>query len=323
MKRYFRLTREGRVFLISTLLVGIAAINTGNNLLYLVLGLLLSLLLLSGVLSDLTLYRLRVSLSLPSRLEAERSGYAELFITNQKRLFQSFSIVARPLAQGEPVGEGLSLQIPTDSQIGILVRMHPKSRGRLRIDELELATEHPFGLIEKRRRIRLGEETLVHPGRGAPDALNHADAEWSSTEAAHQRVGEGEEVVGLRELRSFEIADDLHFLRSASLGRWVKRERAGGASRARILVLDDREDGLPEFKERFERRIVEVADAARDAYRRGESVALITSSQRVAPIGPGETLTPLLDVLALVEPAPANTQGDTPTPPIPSEWRRG
>ena len=318
MKRYFRLTREGRVFLISTLLVGIAAINTGNNLLYLVLGLLLSLLLLSGVLSDLTLYRLSVALSLPSRLEADRGGYAELFITNRKRWFQSFSIVARPLSDDEPVGEGLSLQIAPASRVSVLVKMLPKRRGILHVDGLELATEYPFGLIEKRRRVRLDEESLVHPGRADRAAKEESSGESASTVIARERGGEGDEIVGLRELRPLEIADDLHFVRSASLGRWVKRERAGGEAATAILILDDRDDGLPEFEHRFEERVVEVADAARDAYLRGESVALLTSTRRVEPIEQGEALTPLLDVLALAEAAPS----DGPLPAIPPDWRR-
>ena len=43
-----------------TLLVGFGAINTGNNLLYLLLGMMLALILLSGVLSETTLRKLRV-----------------------------------------------------------------------------------------------------------------------------------------------------------------------------------------------------------------------------------------------------------------------
>ena len=38
-RRYLKFTREGRVFLLVTLGVGTGAVNTGNNLLYLVLGL--------------------------------------------------------------------------------------------------------------------------------------------------------------------------------------------------------------------------------------------------------------------------------------------
>ena len=57
-RRKFRLTREGRAFLFVTVGVGLAAVNTANNLLYLVLGLLLSLLLDSGVLRLVPLYLL-------------------------------------------------------------------------------------------------------------------------------------------------------------------------------------------------------------------------------------------------------------------------
>jgi hypothetical protein len=53
--RKLKFTREGKYYLGITLGVGFAAINTGNNLLYLLLGMLLSLIVVSGVMSDLSL----------------------------------------------------------------------------------------------------------------------------------------------------------------------------------------------------------------------------------------------------------------------------
>jgi hypothetical protein len=58
--RTLRITRTGRTYLVLTLGVGFGALNTGNNLLYLVLGLLLSLIVVSGVLSERCLRGLRV-----------------------------------------------------------------------------------------------------------------------------------------------------------------------------------------------------------------------------------------------------------------------
>ena len=55
--RKLKFTREGKYYLGITLGVGFAAINTGNNLLYLLLGMLLSLIVVSGVMSDLSLRR--------------------------------------------------------------------------------------------------------------------------------------------------------------------------------------------------------------------------------------------------------------------------
>ena len=78
LRRWFRpprrlkLTREGKYFIGITFGVGFAAINTGNNLLYLLLGMLLSLIVVSGVLSELSLRELTVVRRLPPRAQVAR-----------------------------------------------------------------------------------------------------------------------------------------------------------------------------------------------------------------------------------------------------------
>src|SRR5690606_34884629 len=171
MSRRFRLTREGRVFLGATLLVGVAAINTGNNLLYLVLSLLLGLLLLSGVLSDLSLLGLRAQVSLPSRLEVGREAYAEVHVTNGKRRLRSFSIVASPLSGETALGEALFLKLEPGERASAVVRFSPGRRGELVVGSVELRTQYPFALVDKRRRVRVSERVIVHPrsaAHGAP-----------------------------------------------------------------------------------------------------------------------------------------------------------
>ncbi len=56
--RRLKFTREGKFFVGITLGVGFAAINTGNNLLYLLLGMLLALIVVSGVMSEISLRHL-------------------------------------------------------------------------------------------------------------------------------------------------------------------------------------------------------------------------------------------------------------------------
>ena len=53
--RKLKFTKEGKILIGITLGIGFAAINTGNNLMYLVLGMLLSLMVVSGILSELSL----------------------------------------------------------------------------------------------------------------------------------------------------------------------------------------------------------------------------------------------------------------------------
>ena len=51
-------TSEGVQFLLFTMAIGIAAINTGNNLFYLLLAMMLSLVLISGIAAEYCLRRL-------------------------------------------------------------------------------------------------------------------------------------------------------------------------------------------------------------------------------------------------------------------------
>jgi uncharacterized protein (DUF58 family) len=303
MSRRFRLTREGRVFVVVTLLVGVAAINTGNNLLYLVLSLLLGLLLLSGVLSDLSLHRLGVTLSLPRRLEAGREAHAEVSVRNRKRWLSSFSIVVSPLDGEAPLGDALFLKIEPGERATALVAITPARRGELAVGAVEVRTQYPFALVDKRRRVRVVERALVHPRTTVAGTPGSARDEREEV-AQRSVVGRGEEVIGLRELHPLEVADDLHFARSAALGRWVRREHGESRGPASILILDERRDADPEFEARFERRIEEVASLARSLHRRGEGVGLVTSAHRVDRIDRDRSLVPLLDVLAKLEALP-------------------
>src|SRR5262249_59880057 len=58
-------TAVGQTYLVLTVGIGLAALNTGNNLLYLVLGLQLATIVVSGVLSEQALRRLRMRRVLP------------------------------------------------------------------------------------------------------------------------------------------------------------------------------------------------------------------------------------------------------------------
>src|SRR5207248_8376644 len=82
--RRLSFTREGRIIVILSVGVGFAAINTGNNLLYLLLGWLLSFIVASGILSERTLRGLRVERRPPPRVFASEPFLMEVVIKNGK-----------------------------------------------------------------------------------------------------------------------------------------------------------------------------------------------------------------------------------------------
>src|SRR2546428_3546346 len=78
-------TRDGWWCLGAALGLGFAAINTGNNLLYLLVSMLLGLIIVSGVLSEQSIRRVRVEPVLPDELFAGQLALFGARVANRKR----------------------------------------------------------------------------------------------------------------------------------------------------------------------------------------------------------------------------------------------
>jgi uncharacterized protein (DUF58 family) len=88
----YDVTRAGMIYILITVVIGIAAINTGNNLLYVVVAALLSAILVSGVASALVLRSLALDVHLPEHVFAGRPMLARLLLQNASSWLPSFSV---------------------------------------------------------------------------------------------------------------------------------------------------------------------------------------------------------------------------------------
>ena len=98
----YKVTREGFVYLLLTLLIGIAALNTGNNLLFIVVAAMLGAVLVSGIASAVMIGGLEIGLHLPHHVFAGQS-YAGAVLLHNRRFLPAFSIsVVPPMQKAEP-----------------------------------------------------------------------------------------------------------------------------------------------------------------------------------------------------------------------------
>jgi len=106
--RRLEITRSGWLFILLTLAVGLAAMNSGANLLHAIFGAQMTLILGSGVLSELTLRRVAVRRVLRGPLHAEEPGPAEvrLLNLNEDDLTERKEDLARILSTGVRIGLG-------------------------------------------------------------------------------------------------------------------------------------------------------------------------------------------------------------------------
>ncbi|HZH02374.1 MAG TPA: DUF58 domain-containing protein, partial [Myxococcaceae bacterium] len=156
------MTRSGRIFLLWVLGVGIAALNTGNNLLYLVLGLMLSAIVASGVLSERTLRGLRVR-----RLPVDAAFAGEPFPFRwavSRERGTSFALSFRELGSGfQTEADGRLGAVAAGAERTVRGTLRASHRGPLALARLEVTTLFPLGLFAKTRIFALTDTVLIFP----------------------------------------------------------------------------------------------------------------------------------------------------------------
>jgi uncharacterized protein (DUF58 family) len=103
---HYEVTKSGVVYVLVTLVIGIAALNTGNNLLYIVVAAMLAAILVSGVVSALVLRDLELEVRLPEHVFAGRPVVGGIVLRNPRRLLPSFSIRVVPARREKGKGKG-------------------------------------------------------------------------------------------------------------------------------------------------------------------------------------------------------------------------
>jgi uncharacterized protein (DUF58 family) len=242
--RELKTTREGKLLIAITLGLGFGAINSGNNLLYLILGMLLSLIVVSGVLSELTLRGIRVRRTSAGSPHAGKDAFFSFAVQNGKRKSGSFSVEVEELIPDGILDNqrpGYSLFLRPGEEQEVSARIRFGRRGVYESGGIRVATRFPFSFFRKWRVFDSPIPYVVYP------ALVEVEAPrlYAATTGAYEtfnRIGYGGEYHGLREHRIEDDPRDIHWKTSARLGRLVAREYESTADRQVWLLVPNAVD---------------------------------------------------------------------------------
>ncbi len=305
--RRLRFTREGKFFVGITLGVGFAAINTANNLLYLLLGMLLALIVVSGVMSELSLRHLTVVRRLPLRAQVGRAHLVEIEVFNRKARIPSYAIEVEDLRAGQPADKRcFFLKVSPRSAQVAAYRRTPTRRGHDVHTGFRVATRFPFGLFEKSREILAQGELVIYPAVDPVKLPLAPQGALVGADGAGGR-GHGEDFVGLRPMREGEDPRDIHWRKSAAVGQLVLRERARETRPDVRIQLDVWKPPTAgdEWDAIFERRVREVASRAVAHLKRGDRIAVVTNGGTSTRSDRAAGADPILRYLARVQPIAA------------------
>jgi len=315
VNRFLRFTPEGRRFILISLGVGFAAVNTGNNLLYLVLAMLLSLIIASGFLSEWGIKGLAIKRTFPPYIFAQTPCSILVQVTNHKRYLPSFSLELEEEIDGEKRG-GLAYLFrvgarKTQTQV---YRLSFPRRGIHRLQDPHLLTRFPFGFFIKGALTKEIREVLAYPHLLPREELLWEQAHGDESVRSRPQKGRGEEIFAVREYLPGDTSRDIHWRSTAKRAQPVVKEyERPGAKRVHI-VLDTSVPNKTTAADLalFEQRVSRAASLAYHLSMQQDCLVGLTVGAEVIPAHTGDVhLHRMLRALALVAPR----QGDWRQPP--------
>jgi uncharacterized protein (DUF58 family) len=309
LPRTIRPTKEGGYFIALTFGIGFAAVNTGNNLLYLLVALMLSIIVVSGLLSELSLRGLTLSTASPPPVAAGEPVSLLMQLRNEKNFFPSLSLRVDPVP-GAEVPERLYsaesarfIRIDPQSTGSQPLRMTFSRRGRYRLEGITLSTTFPFGFFIKTAAIREPIVLWVYP-KIRPVERPSLPSSTGAAPSSSQRIGQG---AGFHQFREYQRGDDcrlIHWKLSARQGRWIIKEREREEGGGVLLLLNNRipADRRAGWDARFERAVETAASLASALMQGGMTLSIQTADQEIAPGEGAAHLDRIFKFLALIEP---------------------
>jgi uncharacterized protein (DUF58 family) len=314
LRRGVRITGGGFLFTLAVTLIGSAAVASANNLLFLIVASMSSVLLISGLVSRLGLAGLELDFVLPEHVSADRPVSATLAVRNVKLWMPSFSVhVAGAAEQGSATPPILTSTvyfplIPGRATIEETVELRFSRRGAYRQNQFTFNTRFPFGLFEKTASVSLRRDVVVYPSIEPKPGFEDLFSEISGDLDAYFR-GRGHEFYLVRPYEPFESARYLDWKATAHTGNLQVREFAREQERAVEIYLDC---AIPPGAEPwFEEAVDCCAFLAWRLSQQGAAIRFQSSNFSLRTPEEGDVYT-LLEYLALVEPKP----GSAPEPPI-------
>lgn len=328
-KMEFKVTREGWLYILGIVLISMAALNTGNNLLFLILATLIAVILMSGVLSSVSLSGVRMQLELPEHIFAGQPVRAMVELENEKLTLPSFSLRvqgAKPKgAKGTEAAGVAVLDTPVyfpyvakKSHVQQNVPITFARRGMYRQDAFSIVTRFPFGFLQKSHRVELRTEVLVYPSvEPTGDFFEVLPGLHGVLESLNK--GRGQDLYALRDYVPTDSVRHVHWKASARLGSLMVREFTREEDCRVLLVLDPHvlaedqleENSAPEATsvdaaERFERAVTLCAGLAWHLFERNAHVQF-RSAGLETPLAPAEeNIFAILRYLAVAKALPSD-----------------
>ncbi|MGF1633470.1 MAG: DUF58 domain-containing protein [Phycisphaerae bacterium] len=285
----------GLIYCSMMMFMGLAAINSQANLLFGVFGLMIGILLVSGIISRLVLRKLFVTRTIPTHAVVGQPVQVMYEIANRKRFWPSLSVTLSELDGVEAFTKqphAYLLHAAARTTALVPCEVTPKRRGVHEMGAFQLSTSFPFGFIKRAVDGRQPDSFLAFPPLGGVDPrlvrlLKSAESTGSTN---RPRAGGQDEFFGVREYRQGDSPRTIYWRRSLRTGPGgpMVAKMMSRVSPPRILLVVDTQLHERTFRShaRVERAIAMAASLADTCLRDNLSVGVVAWSDEVIQLPP-------------------------------------
>jgi uncharacterized protein (DUF58 family) len=280
----FEFTVGGAIMLSLIIIVGFSAWNTGNNLLFLILALLISILLISYAFGWLNLRKIDLTMRFPEAIYAGEDVEIRVQLKNNKRLLPIFSVLveirctATDISAAEPILEKLFPRfiskrlgrpplisktlsyfpyLKAGESLDIVSKHKFPERGRFVIRDFELISRFPFSFFSLRRQLPArATELYVLPKVDLSEDISFQVLSEAGRAPTHLR-GVGQDLLSIREYLPTDDLRRIDWKATAKRSEIMVREFSLEEERKFTIILD-RRLSEKEFPKRTIREIFEA-----------------------------------------------------------------
>lgn len=308
-------TPAGYVLILVSLGIGVAALNTANNILFMAFSLLLSSLILSGILSWVNFKGTKWRLIVPQHFRVGDSARLDIELTNEKSILPTYAIWFRVGAEKEETLRRVSLngRLEPEQQTFVSWDFIPEHRGEDRISVSGLESQFPFGFLKKSIGGGIDHPIVVAPARVEYDFQpGGGRRSYFRGEAVHRR-GDGLELIHIRNYSPGDPQRMVHWKASARMQRLVVRQMSEETRDGFVLFLQSPES-VWQDEAQFERMCSFAASLGEDLFAQDRLLGFSVNGDAVVPIARLTDLHRFLEELGRLERIPKLPYGAVPIP---------
>lgn len=222
------------MYIVLTLFIGFAAVNTGNNLLFLVVSALLGFMAVSGIFGWMNIRGNELHIELPDEIYDGLDTLVTIRLVNRKSMMPSFLIRVRVFGGDS----AFTMVMRSGSETGSMVCCF-RGRGRKALGEMRIESSFPINFFVRSKRYDLEGNFVVFPAPVVCSVLAGLDEKGMRGEAIARLKGSDGDLLRILDYTGKEPLKLIHWRLSAKHEDLKVKEMSTSLNQPLIIDIDN------------------------------------------------------------------------------------